>query len=97
MGMAHGSKTTALRFRAENAHRQPTTATGWYLYHKSKNYNVMYGGITQGLKTAGRFGAFVGGFFTVEEAVDRLRGTKDFVSTVVAGLGIAGAFSVWSA
>ncbi|KAI9883451.1 MAG: hypothetical protein M1823_004785 [Watsoniomyces obsoletus] len=96
LGISQGSRTTALRFRAENAHRQPTTATGWYLYHKSKNYNVMFGGITQGLKTAGRFGAFVGGFYTVEEAVDRLRGTKDFMSTVVAGLGIAGAFSVWN-
>lgn len=40
---------------------------------------------------------WVGGFFTVEEAVDRLRGGKrDFFSTVVAGLGMAGGFSLWS-
>lgn len=39
---------------------------------------------------------WAGGFFLVEEAVDRLRGTKDFVSTVVAGLSISGAFSARS-
>lgn len=39
---------------------------------------------------------WAGGFFLVEEAVDRLRGTKDFISTVVAGLSISGGFSAWS-
>ena len=37
-----------------------------------------------------------GGFFVVEEAVDRLRGRNDFLSTLVAGLGVAGGFSLWS-
>lgn len=33
----------------------------------------------------------------VEEAVDRVRGGKrDFASTVVAGLSVAGGFSAWS-
>ena len=97
LGLSYGAKTAALRFRAENAHRQPKTSTGWYLYHKSKNYNIMYGGVVEGVNMAGRCGWWVASFFTAEEAVDRLRGTRDFGSTVVASLGTAGLFSLWSA
>jgi len=96
MGLSHGAKTAGLRFRAENSHRFPTTSTGWYLYHKSKNYHMMLGGIKEGLKMGSKIAFWAGGFFLVEEAVDRLRGTKDFVSTVVAGLSISGGFSAWS-
>ncbi|KAA8574705.1 hypothetical protein EYC84_003955 [Monilinia fructicola] len=35
LGISHGSQTAGLRFRAENAHRLPTSPTGWYLYHKT--------------------------------------------------------------
>ena len=31
LGLIHGANETGLRFRAENAHRLPTTQTGWYL------------------------------------------------------------------
>ncbi len=96
LGLSHGAKTAGLRFRAENSHRFPTTSTGWYLYHKSKNYHVMLGGIKEGLKMGSKIAFWAGGFFLVEEAVDRLRGTKDFVSTVVAGLSISGGFSARS-
>ena len=85
-----------MRFRAEHSHVFPTTRTGWYLYHKSKNYHVMLGGIKEGLKMGTKVGFWAGGFFLVEEAVDRKRRTKDFLSTVVAGLTTAGAFSAWS-
>ena len=45
----------------------------------------------------GKVGLWVGGFFTVEEAVDRFRGgRRDFFSTVIAGLSVAGGFSAWS-
>ena len=96
LGLAYGTKTTSLRFRAENAHRLPSTSTGWYLYHKTKNYHVMLGGLKEGLKMGTKIAFWAGGFFMVEEAVDRLRGKQDFVSTLVAGLGIAGGFSAWS-
>ena len=96
LGLSHGSQVAGLRFRAENAHRLPKTSTGWYLYHKSKNYHVMFGGVKEGVRMGGKLALLVGAFATVEEAVDRTRGTKDFLSTVVAGLGIAGGFSVWS-
>lgn len=96
LGVSYGATAASLRFRAENAHRMPTTPLGWFLYHKSKNYNVMLGGIVEGAKMGAKLGLLVGGFFTVEEAVDRVRGTKDFLSTVVAGGGISGMFSLWS-
>ena len=96
LGLSHGSKTAGLRFRAENSHRFPTTSAGWYLYHKSKNYHAMLGGIKEGMKMGFKLSFWAGSFFLVEEAVDQLRGTKDFLSTVVAGLSISGAFSAWS-
>ncbi len=96
LGLSHGSKISGLRFRAENSHRLPTTTTGWYLYHKSKNYHMMLGGIKEGLKMGSKIAFWGGGFFVVEEAIDRLRGTKDFVSTVIAGLSVSGGFSAWS-
>ena len=57
----------------------------------------MFGGVKEGLKLGSKVGFWAGGFFMVEEAVDRVRGgKKDFVSTVIAGLSIAGGFSAWS-
>jgi hypothetical protein len=115
LGLIHGANESGLRFRAENAHRLPTTQTGWYLYHKSKNYVAMLGGIKEGVRMAGRQAFWVGVFVGSEEGVDRARGavsriwsgmrendhgevdgaSKDFVSTVFAGLGTAGLFSAW--
>ena len=44
-----------------------------------------------------KVGFWAGSFFTIEEAVDRIRGgRKDFLSTVVAGLSVAGGFSAWN-
>lgn len=96
LGLTHGIKTTNLRFRAENSHRFPSTPQGWYLYHKSKNYHLILGGVKEGLKMGPKLAFWTGGLFVLEEALDRMRGTKDFVSTVVAGLGVAGVFSAWS-
>ena len=96
LGLSHGSKIAGLRFRAENSHRFPTTSAGWYLYHKSKNYHMMLGGIKEGMKMGSKIAFWAGSFFLVEESVDRMRGTKDFLSTVVAGLSISGGFSAWS-
>ncbi|KAI7170993.1 hypothetical protein KC352_g24994, partial [Hortaea werneckii] len=116
LGTYHGSSESGLRFRAENAHRFPTTQTGWYLYHKSKNYHMALGGIKEGLKMGARQAGWVGVFVGMEECIDRGRagvvrmyrevrgtaaeerivaGNRDFVSTVLAGIGTAGLFSVW--
>jgi hypothetical protein len=97
LGVTHGGQMAGLRFRAEHAHRFPTTPVGWYLYHKSKNYNVALGGVKEGLRMAGRVGFWCGTFFCVEEVIDRARGgRKDLFSTIVAGLTAAGGFSAWS-
>jgi hypothetical protein len=95
LGLVHGANETGLRFRAENAHRLPVTQTGWYLYHKSKNYVAMLGGIKEGVRMAGKQACWVGVFVASEEG--EVEGaSKDFVSTVFAGLGTAGLFSAWN-
>ncbi|TAQ87497.1 hypothetical protein B7494_g4179 [Chlorociboria aeruginascens] len=97
LGISHGSKTAALRFRAENAHRLPTTPTGWYLYHKSKNYVAVFGGVMEGLKMGTRLGVGAVGFLAVEECLDRWRGERgrDALNTVVAaGVGV-GVWGAW--
>ncbi|KAM3420399.1 hypothetical protein BST61_g3673 [Cercospora zeina] len=73
LGMAKGSQDTNFRFRAENAHRLPTTQQGWFLYHKSKNYNMMLGGIKEGTRQSFKFAAWTGLFFLLEEGIDRGR------------------------
>jgi len=96
LGFPYGGQTSALRFRAENSHRFPTSEKGWYLYHKSKNYYVMRGSIKEGAKMATRLGLCVAAFFAIEEAIDEQRYNRDFMSTTFAGLTVAGAFSLWS-
>lgn len=139
LGAVHGGTTTSLRFRAENAHRLPQTQTGWYLYHKSKNYHVALGSLYEGCKMGFRLAVIAGLYVSMEEGVDRARaaaarvwrrdikglregeeidddgnmvlrpisaavvagekemdGNRDFVSSVVAGLGTAGVFSAWN-
>jgi hypothetical protein len=119
LGLAKGSQESGLRFRAENSHRFPSTQTGWYLYHKSKNYHMALGGVFEGAKMAAWVGIWVGVFMAMEESVDRGRagvvaasrrlrgnqegdfrkiveGQRDFGSSVLAGLGTAGAFGAWN-
>ncbi|KAH8159797.1 hypothetical protein CIB48_g8442 [Xylaria polymorpha] len=96
LGLAHGSKMAGLRFRAEHAHRLPTTTTGWYLYHKSKNYHVAFGGLKEGFKVGARLGVLSTAMFCAENLFDVYRGGQDFLNTVMASLAVAGGFSLWS-
>jgi hypothetical protein len=106
LGSSHGAQKGAYRYRAENAHRLPTTQTGWFLYQKSKNYHAMLAGVKEGTK----FGSICMGwatlFMVTEEMVDLSRarllargdddvatGQRDAGSTVVAGLSLAGIYS----
>lgn len=96
LGMAQGSKMTGLRFRAEHAHKLPTTPTGWFMYHKSKNYNMARGALKEGLKMGVRVSVWTTAMFVIENLYDESRGSKDFVNTVLASLTVAGGFSLWS-
>ncbi|CCE33614.1 uncharacterized protein CPUR_07540 [Claviceps purpurea 20.1] len=73
----------------------PDTTTGWYLYHKSKNYHAMRGGISEGFRMAARTSLWTIMALGLESSVDRYRGCSDMFSTTVATLTVAGAFSLW--
>ncbi|KAI4117896.1 MAG: hypothetical protein LQ345_001959 [Seirophora villosa] len=94
LGGYHGSTMASLRFRAENSHRFPTTTTGWYQYHKSKNYNCMLRAVKEGLRLGPRLAGWTGGFFLLEELVDRWRLKRDAISSVVAALTLSSLFSL---
>jgi hypothetical protein len=98
LGAAKGGNQASYRYRAENAHRLPTTQTGWYLYHKSKNYHSIIGGVREGLRLGGRLSALAALFAGSEEVIDQLRGggddrQRDAASTVFAGMATAGLYS----
>ncbi|KAK2810831.1 hypothetical protein FQN50_002654 [Emmonsiellopsis sp. PD_5] len=95
LGASHGSTKAAFRYRAENAHRLPTTSMGWYHYHRSKNYKSLVGGVKDGVKMGVKLGAGALTFCLLEETVDHARhGRRDFFSTVTAGLTFSGVYSL---
>lgn len=96
LGMAQGSKMAGLQFRAEHAHKLPTTPTGWFMYHKSKNYNMARGALKEGIKMGFKVSFWTTAMFVVEDMYDEYRESKDFVNTVLASLTVAGGFSLWS-
>ncbi|KAH7561630.1 hypothetical protein J3E72DRAFT_29584 [Bipolaris maydis] len=75
LGSLSAGHMASLRFRAENAHRLPTSNPGWYLYHKSKNYYKWRYGIVEGLRKGTYIAAWSMVFFVVEESLDVFRGT----------------------
>lgn len=87
LGAAEGGNTAAFRYRAENAHRLPSSKAGWYLYGKSKGYHTIVGGVTQGIKAGFRFTGWAALFMGIEEGLDRARG-KAFASTRERELGV---------
>ncbi|KAK1251328.1 hypothetical protein MKX07_005883 [Trichoderma sp. CBMAI-0711] len=95
LGALQGGQMAQLRFRAEHAHKMPDTTAGWYLYHKSKNYHAMQGGIREGFRMGFKTGIWSLVALSLESTVDRYRGSSDMFSTVIATLTVAGAFSLW--
>ncbi|KAJ5698893.1 hypothetical protein N7462_000898 [Penicillium macrosclerotiorum] len=95
LGYYHGSNKTGLVFRAENAHRFPTSSSGWFQYHKTKNYISVVGGVKDGVKMGVKLGAGALAFCLFEETVDYARhDERDFLSTVTAGLSCSGIYSL---
>ncbi|KAF4467689.1 tim17 Tim22 Tim23 Pmp24 family domain-containing [Fusarium albosuccineum] len=95
LGATQGGQMAQLRFRAEHAHKMPDTTTGWYFYHKSKNYHAMQGGIREGFRMGFKTGFWSLMALSLESTVDRYRGASDMFSTTIATLTVAGAFSIW--
>lgn len=95
LGSMQGGQMAQLRFRAEHAHKMPDTTTGWYFYHKSKNYHAMQGGLREGFRMSAKTGFWSFMALGLETTVDRYRGSSDMFSTIVATLTVAGAFSLW--
>lgn len=94
LGITKGGQTAQLRFRAEHAHKMPDSTTGWYLYHKTKNYHAMQGGIREGLKMGVRTSIWSFMALSLESTVDSCRGASDMFSTIIASLTVAGTFSL---
>lgn len=95
IGSSHGSKKASYQFRAENAHRFPTTSTGWFQYHKTKNYKAIVGGVFDGVKLGTKLGLGATAFCLFEETVDYARNDqRDFLSTVIAGLSFSGIYNL---
>lgn len=94
LGGFQGGQMAQLRFRAEHAHKMPDTTTGWYFYHKSKNYHAMQGGIREGFRMAAKTGFWSFAALSLETTVDRMRGKSDMLSTIVATVSVAGMFSL---
>lgn len=95
LGATQGGQAAQLRFRAEHAHKMPDSTTGWYLYHKTKNYHAMQGGIREGMRMGARTGFWSFMALSLESTVDRFRGASDMFSTIIASLSVAGGFSLW--
>ena len=98
-GAGKGGTTAALRYRAENAHRLPTTKNGWYFYHRTKNYHSVVGSVKGGAVLGSRLAVWGCLFTSFEEGVDRLRAgagrkSRDAASTVCAGMGTAGIYNL---
>lgn len=96
LGTAQGSKMAGLRFRAEHAHKLPDTTTGWYLYHKSKNYHVATGGLVEGVKMGLRVSFWTTAMLGIEHMFDTYRGTSDVLNTLTSCVAVAGGFSLWN-
>ncbi|PSN65158.1 hypothetical protein BS50DRAFT_555590 [Corynespora cassiicola Philippines] len=75
LGALSAGHMASMRFRAENAHRLPVSQPGWYLYHKSKNYNKAKVGVVEGVRKGAWVATWVSVFFVIEESIDVFRGT----------------------
>ena len=97
VGYRNGARMAGLRFRAEHAHKMPRSTQALYFYHRRKNYYVAKYGIEKGIATGARLAGWTGAYFVAEGAIDAMRGERrDFVSSMTAGVGVAGLFSLMS-
>ncbi|KAG9284693.1 hypothetical protein G9A89_002924 [Geosiphon pyriformis] len=92
-GSYEGGKRTGFQYLAENAHKLPTTRSGWYFYHKRKNHKVILGGMKHGVRYSVKTGSLCFLFVGIEAGWDSVRGEADFANTLISGLSTALIFS----
>ncbi|KAI8815788.1 uncharacterized protein EV422DRAFT_483140, partial [Fimicolochytrium jonesii] len=86
-GFYLGGRTRSYQFLAENAHRRPKTVSGWYFYHKYKNYEIAHFGFLGGFRSAAKFAAIMAGFASVEAGLEKMVvGRESWVCTLGAGV-----------
>jgi hypothetical protein len=108
MGATVGGRQAADRYRAMNAHRQPSTQAGWYLYQRSKSYNTTVGAVKEGFRFGGVLSIWATIFMLAEEGLDQARGRllanrsedvalgqRDALNTAVAALMTTGVYTHW--
>jgi hypothetical protein len=97
-GMLTQWPISATRFRAENAHRMPRSEKGWYFYHRHKTNYAALNSMKAGFRSAAKYGPATGVLLYTEHIVDAMRGgqSKDFISTVIAAVTVAGCYSLLS-
>ncbi|OLY82221.1 hypothetical protein AYI68_g3660 [Smittium mucronatum] len=66
-----GGRSASWQYLAERSHNLPTTVSGWYYYHKWKNYRVVLGAIKKASYYGIRIGFVSGAYELVEAAVDK--------------------------
>jgi hypothetical protein len=94
-GFMRGYQAGGLRFRAENAHRQPKSEKGWFFYHRSKTHFSTLAGMKVAVRTGAVLALLTGMILGLEDQFDRLRGgeSRDVLSTVMAGTVSGGLYS----
>ncbi|KZT19286.1 hypothetical protein NEOLEDRAFT_1183530 [Neolentinus lepideus HHB14362 ss-1] len=92
IGVQRGSRMASMRFLAENVHRPPRTVRGWYFYHKTKNYKVLWGALKEGGRVGSRLGLITLGWMGTEEGLRRAGGLAEEGREVGAALVTAAGF-----
>lgn len=82
-----GGRHAGWQYLAERAHNLPTTVSGWYYYHKWKNYKILFGAFRKGLAYGSKIGSFTALYQVVEAGCDRyLFDRTCMLSSLVSGL-----------
>ncbi|OMJ08749.1 hypothetical protein AYI69_g10953 [Smittium culicis] len=85
-----GGRFASWQYLAERSHNLPTTVSGWYYYHKWKNYRVILGAFKKASYYGLRIGAVVGMYEVAEAAIDRhVIGHTSAVGSVTSGFGVS--------
>lgn len=92
-GGSSAFKSAGLRFLAENSHRLPKNKSGWYFYHKRKNFVCLKEAVSKGLKSGVKYSWIGTSYFGLEAFFDYARGKIDFLNTVAATVVAGGAYA----